>query len=187
GTTFASVRFGNVLGSHGSVIPLFKEQIQRRADVTVTHPEIIRYFMTIPEASQLVLTAGAMAKGGEIFVLDMGKPVKISDLAHKMISLAGLTEGKDIHIRYVGLRPGEKLFEELLMDEEGLKKTASDRIFIGKPIDMDYGLFMDRLDSMHKLVQRADVTGKEVEDALLEFVPTFKRYVPPEIEFCSNN
>ena len=187
GTTFASVRFGNVLGSHGSVIPLFKEQIQRRADVTVTHPEIIRYFMTIPEASQLVLTAGAMAKGGEIFVLDMGKPVKISDLAHKMISLAGLTEGKDIHIRYVGLRPGEKLFEELLMDEEGLKKTASDRIFIGKPIDMDYGLFMDRLDSMHKLVQRADVTGKEVEDVLLEFVPTFKRYVPPEIEFCSNN
>jgi len=185
GTTFAAVRFGNVLGSHGSVIPLFKEQIQQRRDVTVTHPDIIRYFMTIPEAAQLVLTAGAMAQGGEIFVLDMGKPVRIADLARKMISLAGLTEGKDINIRYIGLRPGEKLFEELLMEEEGLKKTANDRIFIGRPIEMDYLQFENRLNDMRDLVSKVGVTGKEVELALIGFVPTFKRYVPPRFEICT--
>ena len=141
--------------------------------------------MTIPEAAQLVLTAGAMAQGGEIFVLDMGKPVRIADLARKMISLAGLTEGKDINIRYIGLRPGEKLFEELLMEEEGLKKTANDRIFIGRPIEMDYLQFENRLNDMRDLVSKVGVTGKEVELALIGFVPTFKRYVPPRFEICT--
>ena len=187
GTTFASVRFGNVLGSHGSVIPLFMEQIRRRSDVTVTHPDIIRYFMTIPEAAQLVLTAGAIAKGGEIFVLDMGKPVKIADLARKMISLSGLREGKDIKIKYIGLRPGEKLFEELLMNEEGLKKTASDRIFIGRAIDMDYGEFVSRLDSLRELVQASALSDKAVERALSELVPTFCRYESPACEAGCNN
>lgn len=177
-TTFAAVRFGNVLGSNGSVIPLFKKQIEERHDVTVTHPEMIRYFMTIPEASQLVLTASAMAKGGEIFVLDMGNPVKIDDLARKMISLSGLVVGKDINIRYVGLRPGEKLYEELLMSEEGLQKTLSEKIFIGKAISMDYGEFQNQLDELNGIVNKADVTSEEVEEKLKEIVPTFKRYKP---------
>lgn len=176
-TTFAAVRFGNVLGSNGSVIPLFKKQIENRNDVTVTHPEMIRYFMTIPEASQLVLTASAMAKGGEIFVLDMGKPVKIDDLARKMISLSGLTIGHDINIKYVGLRPGEKLYEELLMSEEGLRRTLNQKIFIGTPIKMDYDEFRSQLDSLRELVCRNDVTPSEVEEMLKEIVPTFKRFV----------
>lgn len=174
-TVFAAVRFGNVLGSNGSVIPLFKKQIENRCDVTVTHPEMIRYFMTIPEASQLVLTAGAMAKGGEIFVLDMGKPVKIEDLAKKMISLSGLVLGRDINIVYTGLRPGEKLYEELLMSEEGLQKTLNEKIFIGKPIAMDYNKFRNQLDELDKLVNKDGVTPIEVEDKLHEIVPTFKR------------
>jgi len=182
GTIFSAVRFGNVLGSHGSVVPLFKEQIEKRRDITVTHPEIIRYFMTIPEAAKLVLTAGAMAEGGEIFVLDMGKPVKIDDLARKMISLAGLTVGKDINIKYVGLRPGEKLFEELLMSEEGLKKTQSDRIFIGSAIKMDYEGFMQKLDALKSLCRKAGVSGDDVAASLKELVPTFKRYVPATIK-----
>ncbi len=179
-TTFTAVRFGNVLGSNGSVIPLFKEQIAKRNDVTVTHPEMIRYFMTIPEASQLVLTAGAMAKGGEIFVLDMGKPVKIDDLARKMISLAGLTLGKDINIRYVGLRPGEKLYEELLMSEEGLRKTLNEKIFIGSAIQMDYAGFENELMQLKELCEKKDVTPAEVEKKLKEIVPTFKRFNPNE-------
>lgn len=179
-TTFAAVRFGNVLGSNGSVIPLFKKQIENRNDVTVTHPEMIRYFMTIPEASQLVLTASAMAKGGEIFVLDMGKPVKIDDLARKMISLSGLVIGKDINIKYVGLRPGEKLYEELLMSEEGLRKTLNQKIFIGNPIKMDYNEFKNQLDNLKELVNEKDVTPSEVETMLQEIVPTFKRYVASE-------
>ncbi|MBQ2848024.1 MAG: polysaccharide biosynthesis protein [Clostridia bacterium] len=177
-TVFAAVRFGNVLGSNGSVIPLFKKQIENRCDVTVTHPEMIRYFMTIPEASQLVLTAGAMAEGGEIFVLDMGKPVKIDDLAKKMISLSGLVLGRDINIRYTGLRPGEKLYEELLMSEEGLQKTLNEKIFIGKPIIMDYADFQNQLDELNELVNKSDVTPDEVEEMLHKFVPTFKRYNP---------
>lgn len=174
-TVFAAVRFGNVLGSNGSVIPLFKKQIENRCDVTVTHPEMIRYFMTIPEASQLVLTAGAMAKGGEIFVLDMGNPVKIDDLAKKMISLSGLVLGRDINIVYTGLRPGEKLYEELLMSEEGLQKTLSEKIFIGKPIAMNYDEFKAQLESLDKIVNKDDVTSLEVEEKLHEIVPTFKR------------
>ena len=175
-TVFAAVRFGNVLGSNGSVIPLFKKQIENRCDVTVTHPEMIRYFMTIPEASQLVLTAGAMAKGGEIFVLDMGNPVKIDDLAKKMISLSGLVLGRDINIRYTGLRPGEKLYEELLMSEEGLQRTLNEKIFIGKPISMDYNVFKTQLDELNGLVNKDGITPDEVEKKLHEVVPTFKRY-----------
>ncbi len=183
-TTFAAVRFGNVLGSNGSVIPIFKKQIENRNDVTVTHPEMIRYFMTIPEASQLVLTASAMAKGGEIFVLDMGKPVKIDDLARKMISLSGLTVGKDINIKYVGLRPGEKLYEELLMSEEGLKKTLNQKIFIGSPIKMDYSEFKKQLDELKETVNKDNVEPAEVEEMLKTIVPTFKRF---ELDDKQNN
>lgn len=177
-TTYAAVRFGNVLGSNGSVIPLFKEQIKNRLDVTVTDPRIIRYFMTIPEASQLVLTAGAMASGGEIFVLDMGEPVKIDDLARKMIKLSGLVEGRDIHIRYTGLRPGEKLFEELLVGEEGLKKTLNAKIFISSIMPVDFVKLKGQLDELKTLVSDVSVDADTVAAKLAEVVPTFKRYVP---------
>ena len=144
-TNYVAVRFGNVLGSNGSVIPLFKKQIVEGGPVTVTHPDIIRYFMTIPEAVSLVLQAGAYARGGEIFVLDMGEPVKILDLATNLIKLSGYRVGEDIQIVFTGLRPGEKMYEELLMNEEGLKETANKMIFIGKPIEFDEEVFRSQL------------------------------------------
>jgi len=179
-TTYAAVRFGNVLGSNGSVIPLFKEEIRQRRDVTVTHPDIIRYFMTIPEASQLVLTAGAMAQGGEIFVLDMGEPVKIADLAKKMIALAGLVEGRDINIRYTGLRPGEKLYEELLVGEEGLKSTLNKKIFISSILPVDFAFLKNQLDELRELVKHTDVSPDTVAAKLAVLVPTFNRYIPED-------
>lgn len=164
-TEYVAVRFGNVLGSNGSVIPLFKKQIAEGGPVTVTHKDIIRYFMTIPEAVSLVLQAEAFAKGGEIFVLNMGDPVKIDTLARNLIKLSGYKPDVDIKVKYTGLRPGEKLYEELLMAEEGLKETANKLIHIGKPIEMDYGKFLDDLMAFEKLCN-------EDEDSIL-----FRQYV----------
>ncbi len=169
-TEFVAVRFGNVLGSNGSVIPLFKKQIAEGGPVLVTHPEIIRYFMTIPEAVSLVLSAGAYAKGGEIFVLDMGKPVKILDLATNLIKLSGFTPNVDINIEFTGLRPGEKLYEELLMDEEGLKKTESELIYIGKPIPMDEEVFLKQLDYLYKA---SLAEPRNVRALISQIVPTY--------------
>ncbi len=174
-TNFVAVRFGNVLGSNGSVIPLFKRQIKEGGPITVTHPDIIRYFMTIQEAVSLVLTAGSMAKGGEIFVLDMGEPVKIKDLAENLIRLSGFLPGEDIEIKYTGLRPGEKLYEELLMSEEGMKKTKNEKIYIGKPIEFDQDILYNKLKLLYSSAQRND--KKEIEKLLLEIVPTFKHKI----------
>lgn len=172
-TEFVAVRFGNVLGSNGSVIPRFKKQIKHGGPVTVTHPEITRFFMTIPEAAQLVLQAAAYAKGGEIFVLDMGQPVKIFDLAKKMIRLSGLKLDDDIRIEFTGLRPGEKLYEELLMNEEGLKETSHKKIFIGKPANMT----IDELSSkLERLKTALEIDEYEVKKIIAEVVPTYKIY-----------
>ena len=171
-TEFVAVRFGNVLGSNGSVIPLFKKQIAEGGPVTVTHPEITRFFMTIPEASQLVLQAGAIARGGEIFVLDMGEPVKIRELAEKLIWLSGFEPGKDIKIEYSGLRPGEKLYEELLMNEEGLTRTSCDKIYIGKPGEIDRELLFKDLNRLWEI--RNDAGDAEALSILRELVPTYK-------------
>ena len=171
-TEFVAVRFGNVLGSNGSVIPLFKKQIEEGGPVTVTHPKITRFFMTIPEAVSLVLEAGAIAKGGEIFVLNMGEPVKILDLAENLIKLSGFKPNVDIKIEITGLRPGEKLYEEILMDEEGLTSTKKDKIYIGQPIEVNQLEFFDKLNSLKNAVELED--ENEVRYLMKDLVPTFK-------------
>ncbi len=169
-TEYVAVRFGNVLGSNGSVIPLFKKQIERGGPVTVTDPEIIRYFMTIPEAVSLVLQAGAYAKGGEIFVLDMGEPVKILDLAKNLILLSGHKPNDDIPIVFTGLRPGEKLYEEMLMEEEGLQSTANKMIHIGRPIEMDEEKFMEQLEELKEYVVKEP---EDIREWVKRIVPTY--------------
>lgn len=169
-TKFVAVRFGNVLGSNGSVVQLFKKQIAQGGPLTVTHPDIIRYFMTIPEAVQLVLQAGAYAKGGEIFILDMGEPVKIMDLARNMIRLSGYTPDEDIKIKITGLRPGEKLYEEMLMKEEGLQDTANNKIHIGKPILFDDKVFIRNLEELQKT---AEMDSEDIKKQVARIVPTY--------------
>ncbi len=169
-TEFVAVRFGNVLGSNGSVIPLFKKQIEQGGPVTVTHPDIIRYFMTIPEAVSLVLQAGAYARGGEIFVLDMGEPVKILDLARNLIQLSGYKVNEEIRIEFVGLRPGEKMYEELLLKEEGLQETANKRIFIGKPVTYDQEAFEEQLRELYDACQGE---SEHIREIVKRIVPTY--------------
>ena len=178
-TDYAAVRFGNVLGSNGSVVPLFKEQIEKGGPVTVTHKDIIRYFMTISEAAQLVLQAATYAKGGEIFVLDMGQPVKIYDLAVSMIKLSGYEPEVDIPIKITGLRPGEKLYEELLMGEEGLTRTEHEKIFIGQPLDMDITEIERKLASLRELIQDEHHSYEEIKNKMKKVVPTF--HEPKEV------
>ncbi|MCD7736808.1 MAG: polysaccharide biosynthesis protein, partial [Lachnospiraceae bacterium] len=170
GTQFVAVRFGNVLGSNGSVIPRFREQIEAGGPVTVTHPDIIRYFMTIPEAVSLVLQAGTYAQGGEIFVLDMGEPVKIDTLARNLIQLSGYRPGEDIEIVYTGLRPGEKLFEEKLMAEEGIQKTENKLIYIGKPIPFDVETILKQLE---ELAAASYENSPDIVKMVEKIVPTF--------------
>ncbi len=171
-TEFVAVRFGNVLGSNGSVIPLFKKQIEQGGPVTVTHPEVTRFFMTIPEAVQLVIQAGAMAKGGEIFVLDMGEPVKIADLARNLIKLSGFEPDVDINIVYTGLRPGEKLYEELLLKEEGLEATKNNKIYVAKPIHTDLALLKRELDCLKEIIMN---NPDGISDYIKLIVPTYKK------------
>ena len=169
-TSFVAVRFGNVLGSNGSVIPLFKKQIAAGGPVTVTDKRIMRYFMTIPEAVSLVLQASYYAEGGEIFVLDMGDPVRIDDMARNLIRLSGFKPDEDIQIVYTGLRPGEKLYEELLMDEEGLKETDNKMIHIGRPIEMDDAWFQQKLTELEKA---SDDESEYIRELVREIVPTY--------------
>ncbi len=170
-TRFVAVRFGNVLGSNGSVIPLFKKQIESGGPVTVTHKDIIRFFMTIPEAVSLVLQAGAYAQRGEIFVLDMGEPVRIDDLARNLIKLSGFEPDVDIEVKYTGLRPGEKLYEEILMSEEGLQNTANDMIHIGSPLDIDQKVFLRQL---QELQTACEDNCEDIRDLVQKIVPTYK-------------
>ncbi|HEY3821382.1 MAG TPA: nucleoside-diphosphate sugar epimerase/dehydratase [Polyangiaceae bacterium] len=170
-TRFVAVRFGNVLGSTGSVVPIFQEQIARGGPVTVTHPEMTRYFMTIPEACQLVLEAAAMGKGGEIFVLDMGKPVKVLDLARDVIALSGLREGEDIEIHFTGIRPGEKLYEELSLEEEGVERTGHPKVFIGRIRPHPWGHVVDRVTELASLAEDGD--GDRIRTALRQLVPEY--------------
>ena len=183
-TEFVAVRFGNVLGSNGSVIPIFMKQIENGGPVTVTHPDIIRYFMTIPEAVSLVLQAGTYAHGGEIFILDMGEPVKILSLAENMIKLSGLVPYKDINIEITGLRPGEKIFEELLMDEEEIAETRNNKIFIGKPIDMDEELFANQLEHLSFVM---DDESYDIRSLIHEIVPTYNIRRSKMVEFPNFN
>ena len=169
-TEFVAVRFGNVLGSNGSVIPLFRKQIAAGGPVTVTHPDIIRYFMTIPEAVGLVLQAGTYAKGGEIFVLDMGEPVKIDTLARNLIRLSGLKPDEDIKIVYTGLRPGEKLYEEKLMAEEGLETTPNEMIHVGKPLELNTEAFLQQLE---RLAQASYNNSSQIKEMVSQIVPTY--------------
>lgn len=175
-TKFVAVRFGNVLGSRGSVIPVFKRQIKEGGPVTVTHPEMVRYFMTIPEAVQLVIQAGAFAKGGEVFILNMGQPVKIVDLAKDLIRLSGLEPDIDIKIKFTGMRPGEKLYEEILTDEEGTTATKHDRIFVGKSMDFSERDLLAKVDVLEQLVEHKDVLNRsgEIRKMLKDMVPGFK-------------
>jgi FlaA1/EpsC-like NDP-sugar epimerase len=170
-TIFVAVRFGNVLGSNGSVVPLFKNQIAYGGPVTVMHPEITRYFMTIPEASSLVIQAGAMAKGGEIYILDMGKPIKISDLARNMIKLSGLEPDVDIKIVYTGLRPGEKLYEELMQSEEGTAETSQKGIFIAKQDSQNFDNMMNILQDFRESLKNGN--DETVIECLKRNVPTY--------------
>lgn len=169
-TKFVAVRFGNVLGSNGSVIPLFRRQIEEGGPVTVTHPDIIRYFMTIPEAVSLVLQAGAYAGRGEIFVLDMGEPVRIDDLARNLIRLSGFEPDVDIEVRYTGLRPGEKLYEEMLMQEEGLRSTPNHLIHIGRPLDIDVPAFERQLSALAAACRE---NSPAIRTLLAQVVPTY--------------
>ncbi len=178
-TEFVAVRFGNVLGSNGSVIPLFKKQIAEGGPVTVTHKEITRFFMTIPEAVALVIQAMTYAKGGEIFVLDMGEPVKIYDLAVSLIKLSGLVPNEDIKIEVTGLRPGEKLYEELLMGEEGLEKTSHDKIFVAEPMNITIEEVEEKLQSFQNILDKENVGISELKDTMKKAVPTFKE--PEEV------
>lgn len=171
-TEFVAVRFGNVLGSNGSVIPLFRDQIKSGGPVTVTHADVTRFFMTIPEAAQLVIQAGAMASGGEIFVLDMGEPVKIMDLAEKLVRLSGFEPYVDMDIEVTGLRPGEKLYEELLMSEEGLTETSHHKIFIGQPLYVDYKVLMAELDQLRAVVSDEN---EDIKSHIEHMVPTYRR------------
>ena len=175
-TEYVAVRFGNVLGSNGSVIPLFRRQILAGGPVTVTDRNVIRYFMTIPEAVSLVLQAGAYATGGEIFVLDMGDPVRIDDLARNMIRLSGFEPDVDIKVEYTGLRPGEKLFEEILMDAEGMEKTANNLIYIGHELDVDREKFMTQLAELSEVDER---DGQAIRDCIERIVPTYYRHGQP--------
>lgn len=172
-TEYVAVRFGNVLGSNGSVVPTFKKQVSEGGPVTVTHAEITRYFMTIPEASQLVLQAGSMAQGGEIFILDMGEPVKIVNLAEDVIRLSGYEPYEDIPIVFTGLRPGEKLYEELLMDEEGIRDTAHDKIHVGQPMDINHQALVTKIREFEASIQTLD--EETIKAKMQEFVPTYKR------------
>ena len=170
-TDFAAVRFGNVLGSNGSVVPFFQKQINAGGPVTVTHPDMRRYFMTIPEAVQLVLEAGAMAKGGEIFVLDMGDPVKIYDLACDMIRLSGFEPNIDIKIEFTGLRPSEKLFEEISLADEDVERTSNDKIVFMKPISHDYNVLSNNISELHETL--GDISPNNMFNMVKKIVPTF--------------